>query len=317
MKLVDLMQAIKENNVPSFSVWYGEEQKILDIYLQQVASLGYKLEKRDTVAGVLAVINKRSLDNSKKVYVVTEDTDFQKQENKWEEIKQRVAQSKHILIVRYNNLNKKLKFYTRNKDACVEFQKLSEEVLTGYIQKDLAGLNDENAFKLCQLCENDYGRILLEINKIKIYCEAINADNEDKVFEQILAQGLIYSLVGDITFKLTDAILYGDEKHTPIYLEQAKRKGEPALRIISILYQGFRNMLAYQGLGNNKSNAAERTGLTSGQLWGVKKNIGGYSTKELLRNTLLCQEVEAAVKTGNIPEQQALDYLVIKCFEKN
>ena len=87
------------------------------------------------------------------------------------------------------------------------------------------------------------------------------------------------------------------------------------MRIVTILYSGFRNLLAYQGRGKNKQNAMERTGLTKGEIWGCNKNIGGYTLIELRRNMLLCQKVESGIKMGTIDEDIALEYLVLNCLK--
>ena len=80
------------------------------------------------------------------------------------------------------------------------------------------------------------------------------------------------------------------------------------MMIVSILYNGFRNLLAYQGLGSNKQGAMERTGMTKGELYGCTKNVGGYSIAEVKRNMLKCQEIEAGIKMGTIDEDIALEY---------
>ena len=98
-------------------------------------------------------------------------------------------------------------------------------------------------------------------------------------------------------------------------LDEAKRKGEPAMMIASMLYNGFRNLLAYQGLGSNKQGAMERTGLTKGELYGCTKNVGGYSTEEVKRNMLFCQQVESGIKIGTIDEDIALEYIVLHCIK--
>ena len=114
---------------------------------------------------------------------------------------------------------------------------------------------------------------------------------------------------------MTDAVLGGYPEKAIQKLDEAKRKCEPAMRIVTILYSGFRNLLAYQGLGKNKKEAMERTGLTKGEIWGCNKNMGGYNLNELRRNMLLCQNVESGIKRGAVDEDIALDYLVLNCLK--
>lgn len=314
MELVDLMQSITSSQPPKYSVWFGEEQKILDLYLAKIYSMGYKPVYCDSVASVLSKINKKSLDKSTKAYIVIEDKDYTTKETIWDKVEKAVKESNHILILRYATLNKTRKFYIRNKDVCVEFPRLDEEVLINYIYNQLDNFTDANARKLCKMCGNDYGRILLECDKVKQYMEAKKV-NSNESFSLLLKSDAICADIGDITFELTDAVLYGNLESSGKILQEAKLKGEPAMVIATILYNGFRNMLAYQGLGKDKSNPGIRTGLTGWQIQQVKKNIGGYSNKDLVRNMLICQKVESGIKKGVIDEENALDYLILKCLQ--
>ncbi len=318
MELVDLMKCISENKVPHYLILFGEEQAILDIYIQHIAQ-NYKIVYCDTVAYALSQVGKKSIDKSNKVYIVNEDNAYNKAEESWKNVKQTFAKSKHILLLKYHSIDKRGKFYTQNKGNAVEFTHLSEDVLINYIQQKLPALSEKNASKLIIWCNYDYGRILMEIDKIQqwvnYYTDKECTPNTDSAFKLLNKQGLFYKEIGDITFELTNAVLGGYSETAIQKLDEAKRKGEPAMMIASILYTGFRNLLAYQGLGSNKQNAMERTGLSKGELYGCTKNVGGYSIAEVKRNMLKCQEVEAGIKMGTIDEEIALEYIVLSCLK--
>lgn len=317
MELVNLMKAISENSIPHYLVLFGEEQAILDIYIQHIAQ-NYKIVYCDTVAYALSQVGKKSIDKSNKVYIVNEDNAYNKVEESWKNVKQTFARSKHILLLKYHSIDKRGKFYTQNKGNAVEFTHLSEDVLINYIQQKLPDLSEENASKLITWCNYDYGRILMEIDKIQqwvnYYTDKEGTPNTDSAFKLLNKQGLFYKEIGDITFELTNAVLGGYPDTAIQKLEEAKRKGEPAMMIASILYTGFRNLLAYQGLGNNKQNAMERTGMTKGELYGCTKNVGGYSIAEVRRNMLFCQKIETGIKQGIVDEDVALEYLILHCL---
>lgn len=318
MELLDLMKKISNNDIPHFLIFFGEEQKIIDIYIQNIRqSVDGKKVVVDNVSQAIKDNGKKSLDKSIKVYVATEDTAFLTKDESWENV--RKYMHKNYLILRYHSLDKRSSFVKKNQQNIVEFSHLSDEVLQQYIQRDLPDLSDENVSKLISYCNNDYGRILLEVDKIwqaqssRLSNFNINLDSND-CFEELDKQGLFHKEIGDITFELTNAVLGGYPETAIQKLDEAKRKGEPAMMIVSILYNGFRNLLAYQGLGKNKQGAMERTGLTKGELYGCTKNIGGYNINEVKRNMLLCQKVEAGVKMGTIEEDIALEYLVLHCL---
>ena len=319
MELVDLMKSISCNSIPHFLILYGEEQKIIDIYIQNIIqSVDGKRVVLDNVSQVIKYNGKKSLDKSIKVYVVTEDTAFLTKDESWENV--RKSMHKNYVILRYHALDKRSAFVKKNQQNIVEFSHLSDEVLQQYIYRDLPDLSDENASKLISYCNNDYGRILMEIDKIwqaqssRLSNFNINLDSND-CFDELDRQGLFYKEIGDITFELTDAVLGGYTELAIKKLDEAKRKGEPAMMIASILYNGFRNLLAYQGLGSNKRGAVERTGLSKGDIWRCSKNVGGYSIEEVKRNMLICQNIESGINTGMVDEDIALEYLVLSCLK--
>ena len=314
MELVDLMKSISCNSIPHFLILYGEEQKIIDIYIQNIVqSADGKKVVVDNVSQAVKDNGKKSLDKSIKVYVVTEDTAFLTKEESWENV--RKSMHKNYLILRYHSLDKRSAFVRKNQQNIVEFSHLSDDVLQQYIYRDLPDLSDENASKLISYCNNDYGRILLEIDKIKQYSSARPDLTVDSCFEGLNKQGLFHKEIGDITFELTNAVLGGYPEKAIQKLDEAKRKGEPVMTIAYILYSGFRNLLAYQGLGKNKQGAMERTGMTKGELWGCTKNVGGYNVEEVKRNMLFCQQIESGIKMGTIDEDIALEYLVLSCLK--
>ena len=315
MELSELMKKIADNDIPHYLVLYGQEQTVLNMYIKQIVSVTQSQAVYvDTVASVIKQRGKKSLNKSIKCYIVSNDLSYLKAENVWDKIKKDFKKSKDYLILRYHTLDKRDKFSHNNKENLTEFAHLSAEVLQQYIYKDLPDLSEKNALSLIDYCDHDYGRILMEIDKIKQYMSVRTDLTVDSCFNQLDKQGLFHKEIGDITFELTNAVLGGYTDQAIVKLDEAKRKNEPAMMIASILYNGFRNLLAYQGLGKNKQGAMERTGLTKGELYGCSKNMGGYSLLEVKRNMLFCQQVESGIKTGLIDEDIALDYLVLHCL---
>lgn len=317
MELVDLMKRISSNDIPHFLILFGEEQTILNIYLTHILEVtDTKRISADSVSYIMQNINKKSLDKSIRLYVVQDDMAFLRAEDSWETV--RNTPTKDYIILRYHSLDKRSAFVKKNQQNLVEFSRLTKEVLQTYIFKDLPDLSEKNSSKLVEYCNYDYGRILMEIDKIKQWQEHYTNNegtpNTDSAFKLLDKQGLFHKEIGDITFELTNAVLGGYPETAIQKLDEAKRKGEPAMMIVSILYNGFRNLLAYQGLGSNKQGAMERTGMTKGELYGCTKNVGGYSIAEVKRNMLKCQEIEAGIKMGTIDEDIALEYAVLSCL---
>lgn len=313
MELVDLMKRISSNDIPHFLILFGEEQTIVNIYLTHILEVtNTKRISADSVSYIMQNINKKRFDKSLRLYVVQDDMAFLRAEDSWESVRNTPA--KDYIILRYHSLDKRSTFVKKNQQNLVEFSRLTKEVLQTYISKDLPDLSEKNSSKLVEYCNYDYGRILMEIDKVKQYMSVRTDLTIDSCFVQLDKQGLFHKEIGDITFELTNAVLGGYTQTAIQKLDEAKRKGEPAMMIVSILYNGFRNLLAYQGLGSNKQGTMERTGMTKGELYGCTKNVGGYNIAEVKRNMLKCQEIEAGIKMGTIDEDIALEYAVLSCL---
>ena len=315
MELVELMKCISNDDIPNLLILFGEEQCILDIYIEHIKKAG----KPVSIGSVSQVLNKlrtKSLDKAKKVYIINDDLDFMKNEKAGESLKSVLKGKQDIVILRYHKIDKRGKFYKENKKIAVEFTFLSENILINYIRAKIANMSDFVCERIIEMCGHSYGRILLELDKIEQYmqCHKEYESSPDKAFQVLDSDGAFYKEIGDITFQLTDAVLSGFPDRAIELLDEAKRKGESALMIASILYKGFRNMFAYLALGANKKGAIERTGMTKGDLYIVNKNIGGYNLTECKRNMQVCQKVEAGIKMGKLDEDLALDYLVFNCL---
>jgi DNA polymerase III delta subunit len=130
----------------------------------------------------------------------------------------------------------------------------------------------------------------------------------------LLQEGVIFQPIGDITFKLTDAILTRNVKDTLMYLEQARRKQEPEIMVLSILYNGFKHILMVQGLGADQREPSKRTGLTPWQVKLAKEKQGHYTLAELLNAMRIVRDTEKGIKTGQIDSDVSLESLVIGVF---
>ena len=320
MELMELMEKITDSKIPHFLILCGDEQTIIDTYIEKIEQvLNAKRIHCSSVSVVMNNCRKKSLDKSKRLYVVSRDMSFAKEEV---DVVRKVEETigKQYLILRYSSLDERSSFFKKNTRSIVKFSKLTRDVLLRYVDNLIPGLSEENAKSLIEYSDYDYGRLLMEVDKINQYMQYLGTVQEndvsvDNCFEELDSQGLFYKPIGDITFELTDAVLGGYPELAIKKLDEAKRKGEPSMMIASILYNGFRNLLAYQGLGSNKKGAMERTGLTKGEIYGCSKHIGGYSLAEVRRNMLFCQSVESGIKTGKIDSEIALEYLVLSCLK--
>lgn len=322
MKLHELQQQIISKSLDKLFIFYGEEVGIMDVYLNKIySSISADVVKVETVQEAYTKMSQKKLAGGPRCFVVRDDKDFFKNDKVWNKVFSLVNSSSDFLILVYSSMDKRSKFYKQNTDKLTEFAKLSPEMLAKYIQKELNDISTQSALKLAEVCECNYNRIMLECDKIKCYVHGYASDllgdglydssmTYDKAFNNLLRAGIIYQPIGDITFKFTDAILTRNFSETAEYLRKARLKGEPEIMVLSVLYNGFKQILMVQGLGKDQSEPVKRTGLTAWQVKMAKEKQGHYTISELINALKVIRFAEKAIKTGQLDAEVSLEYVI-------
>lgn len=184
MNILDLKKQITTNTIDSIYYFTGTEWKIMNLYIHKIADVdNAKIECVDTIREIIEDVKHNSIISSKKCYVVYNDSEYLTTESMWNKVSEL---NKQTIIFVYSNIDKRSKFYKRFKDIIVEFNALNDITLAKYI-KACTTLNNANIQRLIDVCEHDYGRIMLEINKIQNYSK-----DDNTAFKELLNSKLIY-----------------------------------------------------------------------------------------------------------------------------
>lgn len=312
MKLPDLQKQIISKNIDHVLLLFGEEVAIMDIYLDKIyKATGGDVFRFDTVKEAYSkLVQRRIATGAPRVIVVRDDKEFVKAEKDWGKVFTAAESSSDYLIIIYSSVDRRNKFYKQNQERLCEFEKLSSSVLAGYIDRILPGMSSSEKEQFAQVCECSYSRIMLEADKVKHYAQVSRLEH-GPAFQTLLKQGVIYQPIGDITFLFTDAILTRNKKDTAKYLQQAKAIGESEILTLSVLYNGFKQILMVQGLGRDQSEPSKRTGLTPWQVKMAKEKQGHYSIEELVNALKVIRFVEKGIKTGAIDSDVAVEYVIV------
>lgn len=322
MKLHELQQQIISKTLDKLYIFYGEEVGIMDVYLSKLYSVvSADVVRLETVQEAYTKMSQKKLAGGPRCFVVRDDKDFFKNDKVWTKVFTQAQNSSDYLILIYSSMDKRSKFYKQNTDNLTEFEKLSAEMLAKYIQKELQDVDTQTAIRLAEVCECNYNRIMLECDKVKNYvrgrASALLADGlydnsltHGNAIYQLLRDGIIFEPIGDITFKFTDAILTRNLKDAAEYLRQARLKAEPEIMVLSILYNGFKQILMVQGLGKDQSEPVKRTGLTPWQVKMAKEKQGHYTISELINALKVVRFAEKAIKTGQLDAEVSLEYVI-------
>lgn len=302
MELSELQQDIKNNTLRPIYVFTGVEYEIMKIYISQIKK---PVLSTFTVAETLQLCKSSSLlDNTSRVYKVYYDNDFFVADTAWNKVKSVLG--KNTLIFIMDTIDKRSKFYKYFKDVMVEFNILPRNVIMKYLRKAV-NLSDIYLNELLDICEGNYSLALQEIHKLNSYTLD---NNKDQAFAKLKSEGIIKNNNEyDYTITVTNYLLDRDSRNAYVY--GAKIPQDKVIYLLAVVYNGFRQVLSLQGLGANKDNATERTGLTSWQIQNTLRHLNYYTIEELQENLLFIRKLEVGVKTGKYDSKYVVDLLIL------
>lgn len=311
VNILDVKRHIMEDNIQSYYIFAGEEIEAQRIYIEKIAQkTGYRVLRAERLSDVWSSIVTPSLFDTPAVYVIRDDKDMLSDD--FQEQIARCDLNDNIIICLITSIDKRTKWYKANSDKIVVFEHFDTEMLVTHIQARVT-LNKRNCERLIAICENDYSRILLEIDKLQRYMLAkeISYKNANSVFEQLVSEGAIYVPPDDAVFDLAVAILYREIHATYDLYEQCKEIGESNLVILSVLYTNTKQVLQVQACeSKNIKDICASTGLTQWQVKHAQPKCGRYSNGELVNIMRLIQNIKKGIITGKIDESISVDFLL-------
>lgn len=309
MDVSTLKAKIKSKQLPNYLIFSGPEWKVQEIYIKQIAKVtGKEIRRIDSVSEIYGNLKNRSFVKKSIIYIVRDDKELMQNEKLQQQITHILADN--MLIHTLTSVDKRTKYYKQYKDTIVEFEALNDAILVKYVKREIK-LSDRNCQMLIDICEHDYGRILLEIDKIRRYVEGnptLIRNVENNAFEILVKDGTIYIPPYDAIFDLVDAILDRKVNKTFDLLQQAYDVGEATMVMLSVLYNNAKAVLQVQSYHGNELSKA--TGLTGWQIKNAKPHVNKYSDEELIYILRLVQKVESGIKTGRMEDEFAMQYLL-------
>ena len=175
MDVSTLKNHIKLKTIPTFLIFSGDEWKVQQIYINQIAKVtGKKCVRIDSISEIFQKLSNRSFVKESVVYIVRDDKELMQNEKLQQRIEKVLGDN--ILILLLTNVDKRTKFYKSYKASICDFERLSDKMLEKYTLREIS-LSKRNLERLIDICEHDYGRILLEVDKIKRYVNAQSNTN--------------------------------------------------------------------------------------------------------------------------------------------
>lgn len=314
MNVTEVKRHIKERNPLTYYVFTGEEIEVMNIFIQKIAEVaGAKVARVDTLSSVMSALQNRSFLSPKTCYVIRDDKEYMSAENLWEKFENNEIQQGNIVIMLYTSLDKRSKFYKHSENRLVVFESLSFENLKHEIQKRIP-LSDKNTEMLINICEGNFGRILLEIDKIQHWVVGYGKDKQEQMpedggFLRLIDDGTINQPPQDCIWDFVEAVLTDKPRRSFGLMQEALEFGNPTLTLISVLYKDTKQLLQVQACPTD--DVSKSTGLSGWDIKRAKSRVGKYSNRQLIDAMKIIRETERGIKSGNIEENMALDYVLV------
>lgn len=315
MTAQEVKTQIKNKAVKHFYIFTGPENKVIDVYVSKIAECKrIEVVRADSISEIYSKFLSKSLVANDYCYVLRDDKELLTQDKLWDSLAVENVQGNNIVILVLTGVDKRGKFYKRFKDDIVEFEHMSENVLIKYIKKELP-LSEQNCKKLIGICESDYNRILLELDKINLYANttyiAVSGEGADynRAFLDLVEQGVIYQPPKDAIFDFVDCVLKHKVNQSFELLENCCGVGESNIVLLSVLYNNVKQVLQVQSC--QSKDIPKTTGLTAWQVKCAKEKCGYYTIGDLVYFLKLIRRVEKGIKTGEIDESISVDYVLV------
>lgn len=305
MEVSAVKKQIKDKDIQNrLYLFTGDEIMLQNMYIAQMSKVSkLPVVRADSVSVIYSKLTNKTLFDTNAIYVIRDDSEFAKTEKLWDKLEH--MDTGNVVILLYTTIDKRGKMFKHFKDKIVVFEYMNETVLTKYIKKKM-DISDSMCKKLIDVCEKDYSRICLELDKVKTFAELSDLNDEFSI-KTLFKEHLIYEPPVDAIFDLVDCVLHHSCKEAYRCLEECKAIGEHPLVVLTVLYNNVKALLLVQCCKGN--NISQTTGLNSWQIHQVSDSVNVYSSTHLLYMLQKIQSIEEGIKIGRIPENIAIDYL--------
>lgn len=308
MNIAELKKDMKANNLAGLYIFTGEEIYIRNLYIEQIVDLGFIWKELPTVAELFKSVGTTKLIQKPTLYVIRDDMDFIKQDSTvWDKLVAWVNNPVNKVILIYNNIDKRNKFFKTFEENTVKFEKLSETVLLKYVQKE-ADISRENALDLIHRCDSNFNLCLLELNKVIMFSLSNNI-SIDEAYKKCCADRVVLDLPKESLEKYITAVMNKDFSLAIEISNDFDFTEEPPLKILAFLYNSFEALfavVAYEsGLSLKKNESgANFWAVKNAEIFGIKWQI-----KQVRDMMDFIQFLESGIKMGIVSADAAIPML--------
>lgn len=317
MLIQELQQSIINNDIfnkyGSKLVFTGEDSYLQKLYINQIAKINKaKLIYAESYLDIKRSLTTTTMMDKNTLFVIRNTNEFN---SNIELFNQVIPAKNKWLILIYDKMDKRSSFFKEVEKITCNFEKMTDEQLLHIIRKNyksLDGLSDNNCYRIIDLVNKDYGRLLLELDKLKIILSIIDIETQengydsttDELFEFLMNDGLIHQDIDNNVFNLVDAILNKQYINIHILHKNAKNGEFDIFSLMGLLYTNYKNTLLYKC-----SKDVNLSGFIKNK---ISTFMGKYTVPELISKLQIIQEMEQGIKTGKVDSLIADEILLIR-----
>ena len=309
MDITVLKQELLDGKIRPTYIFTGDELALQDIYIDKIMQLsGLDKVVVDNLKSVYSKLSARTLVKvAPKIYCIRNDEHYVKDDKVWDKVIQGKNQGKNIIIFRYTGLDKRGKFCKAHEEILTEFSFIGESLLKNRVQA-LTKWPIQYCEDLVKICGCNYGRIKNELYKLETLAK-VNNYSLSTAYLEAKKNNLIHKEIGDIIFDFTNAVIERNIVKSYELYEQIKKTDEGPVKLISVLYNSFRNIMLVQSTPLSE-RTEEVLGLTKGQIFVTSQKCDRYSIYEIVDIVKLLQKAEKGIKTGELDVNYIMEYLL-------
>lgn len=300
MELVELQKCIRNDTLPNLLIFVGEDYELGNIYIENICKMcHYALRSVSTIADAIVENSRNEVFPENKLFVVKYPQVTPIEQEQIEKIN-KFKDNKVILVL--SSFSKKYKTAKDNEDITVNISPQSKEVFLRMVEPT-SKMSKKNIEKLAEICHNNYGRYLRELDKVVQYSEANNI-SRDSACEKLIEEEIILPDNDKAAFTFVDKLLSAKKD---LYKYYQKIPSSERISLLSLIYSNYRNQYITQTVPNA---TPENTGLAPFVITACKRRAGVYSAEELLNALWVTQRLEQGSKSGMYSEENVVDLLL-------
>jgi len=306
MELHTLQQSIRQGDKKPFYVFCGLETSIRDVYINEICKR-FNLTKTPIEDPLQAL---KTQDNNllglDRLYVIKENKDFLTDDNLLTKLKSHSG--KNSVVLCYTEVDKRKTLYKTLENDIVWFNHLTDDKLIPYVKKVIPEASEQLCRDLIYIAENNYGRLLLELDKAITFGK-IEGISVEKAFYDLFACGAITSPETEDSIVFVNTVMDGNVEKAFNIADNIDVN--QVIGVLSLIYSNLRqHYLVHSYSGSGK--ITEETGLQYFIIQKIKDGKRYYSVEKLEFGMELVLKTISNIKLGNSEAATALYYIIAR-----